>query len=104
MNSRNPNSIHEKNPNFRVFSCLRSIFICLCLCSKIGLWSKNGLCSKIGLWSKNGLCEKNGLWSKVGLCEKIRLCRKRLFQALFFAERHRSELRETRILSRSLNR
>jgi len=80
MKSPNPNSIHEKNPDFCVFSCLRSIFICLCLCSKIGLWSK------------------------IRLREKIRLIGKRLFQALFFAERHRSEMRETRILSRSLNR
>jgi len=36
--------------------------------------------------------------------EKIRLIGKRLFQALFFAECHRSEMRETRTLSRSLNR
>jgi len=50
------------------------------------------------------LCSKIGLWSKIRLREKILLCRKRLFQALFFAERHRREMRETRILSRSLNR
>jgi hypothetical protein len=36
--------------------------------------------------------------------EKIRLLEKRLRQALFFTKRHRSEMRETRILSRSLNR
>jgi len=92
MKSPNPNSIHEKNPDFCVFSCLRSIFICLCLRSKIGLRSKIRLCEK------NGLRSKIGLWSKNGLLEK------RLRQALCFTKRHRSEMRETRILSRSLNR
>jgi len=72
MKTPNPNSIHEKNPNFCVFSCIRSIFVCLCLCSKIRLRKKNGLREK------------------------------RVLQALFFTERYFSKMRETRILSRSV--